>query len=194
LSIVALSLHTERLVLRRWRPSDRDPFARLNADPVVMEHFPSTLTRDQSDAFAARIEAGFEQRGYGLWAAEVSGISDFIGYVGLAYHDFPAHFTPATEIGWRLAHEYWGHGYATEAARGAIADGFTRVGLEEIVSFTSPFNMRSIHVMEKLGMTRDPAEDFDHPRVPEGHRLRRHVLYRLRRGETPGIDSAIQRL
>lgn len=192
LSIVAL--HTERLVLRRWLPSDKEPFARLNADPIAMEYFPSTLTTEESDAFADRVEAGFAQRGYGLWAVEVRGVSDFIGYVGLAYHDFPAHFTPAVEIGFRLAREHWGRGYAPEAARAAIADGFTRVGLEEIVSFTSHLNVRSIRVMEKLGMTRDPADDFDHPRVSSGHRLRRYVLYRLQRSTFEGIDSAIQRL
>ncbi len=175
-----MSLRTERLVLRRWRPNDREPFAHLNADPVVMEHFVSTLTRDESDAFAERIEEGFERRGYGLWAVDVPAVCDFIGFVGLAYHDFPAHFTPAVEIGWRLDRDHWGHGYATEAARAAITDGFERVGLEQIVSFTVPANVRSTRVMERLGMTHDPADDFDHPRIPEGHRLKRHVLYRLR--------------
>ncbi len=179
----AQSLRTERLLLRRWRQSDRESFGRLNSDPLVMEHFPSTLTRSDSDTFAERIETGFEQRGYGLWAVEVPGRSDFVGYVGLAYHDFPAHFTPAVEIGWRLDHQHWGHGYATEAAPAAVADGFTRVGLEEIVSFTVPANVRSTRVMERLGMTHDPADDFDHPRLPEGHHLRRHVLYRLNRAQ-----------
>ena len=175
------SLHTERLVLRRWRTGDREPFAQLNADPVVMEHFPSTLNRSESDAFAEQIEARFDQRGYGLWAVEVPGRSEFIGFVGLNLHDFPAHFTPAVEIGWRVDRNYWGYGFATEGARAAIADGFTRVGLDEIVSFTVPANVRSTRVMEKLGMTHDTADDFDHPRVPEGHHLRRHVLYRLSR-------------
>lgn len=173
------SMRTERLLMRRWRQSDREQFARLNADPVVMEHFPSTLTREESDGFADAIEARFEQRGYGLWAIEVPGAFDFVGFVGLTYHDFPAHFTPAVEIGWRLDRQQWGHGYATEAARAALADGFARVGLEEIVSFTVPANVRSWKVMERLGMTHDPADDFDHPRLPEGHHLRRHVLYRL---------------
>jgi RimJ/RimL family protein N-acetyltransferase len=177
----ALSLRTERLLLRRWRPSDREPFAKLNSDPVVMEYFLSTLTCGESNAFADRIEAWFEEHGYGLWAVEVPGESDFIGYVGLAYHDFPAHFTPAVEIGWRLDRAHWGHGLATEAATAAVADGFERAGLDEIVSFTATINVRSRRVMEKLGMTCDPADDFDHPRVPMGHRLRRHVLYRLSR-------------
>jgi RimJ/RimL family protein N-acetyltransferase len=175
------SLRTQRLLLRHWRASDKEPFAKLNSDPVVMEYFPSTLTRAESDAFADRIETEFGRRGYGLWAVEVPGISEFIGYVGLAYHDFPAHFTPAVEIGWRLDRPYWGQGLATEAATAAVADGFDRVGLDEIDSWTATINVRSIRVMEKLGMTHDPADDFDHSRVPEGHRLRRHVLYRLRR-------------
>jgi RimJ/RimL family protein N-acetyltransferase len=168
-------------LLRRWRPSDREPFAQLNADPVVMEHFPSTLDRMESDAFADRIEAGFDARGYGLWAVELPGEAEFIGFVGLALHDFPAHFTPAVEIGWRLDRDYWGRGFATEAARTAIADGFDRVGLGEIVSFTATTNIRSVAVMQRLGMTHDPADDFDHPRLPVGHPLRRHVLYRLGR-------------
>jgi RimJ/RimL family protein N-acetyltransferase len=172
-------LHTERLLLRRWRPADKEPFARLNSDPVVMEYFPSALDRAESDAFADRIEAGFDARGYGLWAVEIPGEADFIGFVGLALHDFPAHFTPAVEIGWRLARDYWGSGFATEAARTAIADGFERVGLGEIVSFTTAINVRSVAVMERLGMTHDPSDDFDHPRLPVGHHLRRHVLYRL---------------
>ncbi len=175
------SLQSDRLVLRRWRRADREPFARINADPVVMEHFPSTLNRTESDAFADRIEAGFDERGYGLWAVELPGEASFIGFVGLALHDFPAHFTPAVEIGWRLARDHWGRGLATEAARTAIADGFERVGLSEIVSFTAMVNTRSVAVMQRLGMTHDPADDFDHPRLPVGHRLRRHVLYRLDR-------------
>ena len=172
-------LHTERLLLRRWCQADREPFARLNSDPVVMEYFPSALDRAESDAFVDRIEAGFDVRGYGLWAVEIPGEADFIGFVGLALHDFPAHFTPAVEIGWRLARDYWGSGFATEAARTAIADGFERVGLGEIVSFTTAINVRSVAVMERLGMTHDPSDDFDHPRLPVGHHLRRHVLYRL---------------
>ena len=172
-------LHTERLLLRRWRPADKEPFARLNSDPVVMEYFPSALDRAESDAFADRIEAGFDARGYGLWAVEIPGEADFIGFVGLALHDFPAHFTPAVEIGWRLARDYWGSGFATEAARTAIADGFERVGLGEIVSFTAAINVRSVAVMQRLSMTHDPSDDFDHPRLPVGHHLRRHVLCRL---------------
>jgi RimJ/RimL family protein N-acetyltransferase len=168
-------------VLRRWRPADKDPFARLNGDQEVMEFFPRVLDRLESDAFADRIEAGFSGLGYGLWAVEVPGKAEFIGYIGLALQDFEAPFTPAVEVGWRLAKGYWGRGFASEGARAAIADGFDRLGLEEIVSFTSPANVRSVRVMARLGMTHDSADDFDHPRLPVGHPLRRHVLYRLRR-------------
>jgi RimJ/RimL family protein N-acetyltransferase len=146
-----------------------------------MEFFSSVLNREESDALADRIEAGFSSLGYGIWAVELPGEADFIGYVGLALQGFEAHFTPAVEVGWRLARNYWGRGFASEAARAAITDGFDRVALDEIVSFTVPANVRSTRVMERLGMTHDPADDFDHPRFPVGHRLRRHVLYRLRR-------------
>ena len=174
-------INSERLVLRRWRATDRDPFARLNADAIVMEHFLSALDRAESDAFADRIEAGFATNGYGLWAVEVPGEAEFIGYVGLALATFDAHFTPAVEVGWRLARNYWGRGFATEAARAAVTDGFDRVGLKEIVSFTVPGNVRSRRVMEKLGMRY--AEDFEHPLIDPQHPLRRHVLYRLPRAE-----------
>jgi RimJ/RimL family protein N-acetyltransferase len=154
-----------------------------------MEHFPSALDREESDALVDRIEGQFDALGYGLWAIEVPGVAEFIGYTGLALHTFEARFTPAVEIGWRLARDHWGRGYATEAARAAAADGFDRVGLDEIVSFTSTLNRRSIRVMERIGMTHDPADDFDHPRFPAGHHLRRHVLYRLKRPARPG-DAA----
>ena len=174
-------LDTERLHLRRWRFFDRPPFAALNADPEVMAHFPSTLTEEESDALVDRIRAQFDELGYGLWALEVRGQGEFIGFTGLALQTFPAPFTPAVEVGWRLARSAWGKGYAIEAARAAVADGFERVGLEEIVSLTAVTNRRSQAVMERLGMTRDPAEDFEHPNVPEGSPLRPHVLYRLDR-------------
>jgi RimJ/RimL family protein N-acetyltransferase len=152
----------------------------LNADPLVMEYFPSTLTADQSDAMVDQIEETFTSENLGLWAVEIPGIAPFAGYVGLWPTRFAAPFTPAIEVGWRLARSYWGRGYATEAARVAVGDGFERLGLSEIVSLTAEINERSRRVMEKLGMTRDPAEDFDHPNVQVGHPLRRHVLYRLK--------------
>ncbi len=176
-----MSLHTDRLLLRRWRPEDRAPFAALNADPEVMEHFPARLTRDESDAFVDRIETGFAEHGFGLWAVEVQATGEFIGFTGLAVPSFDAPFTPAVEVGWRLARPAWGHGYASEAARRALDAGFDDYGLSEVVSFTSATNVRSQAVMRRTGMTHDPADDFDHPRLPPGDRLRRHVLYRAAR-------------
>jgi RimJ/RimL family protein N-acetyltransferase len=174
-------LRTERLVLRGWRDADRGPYAAMNADPRVMEHFPGTMSRAESDAHVDRICGHFDERGYGLWAVEVPGEAGFIGFVGLSVPRFEAHFTPAVEVGWRLAAEWWGRGYAAEAAREAVRFGFADAGLAEIVSFTPPVNERSQAVMRRLGMTHDPADDFDHPALPPGHRLRRHVLYRLSR-------------
>jgi len=182
-----IELRTERLVLRAWRDDDLEPFAAMNADPRVMEHFPSVLSRAESDATAGRIRAHLEQRGYGLWAVEVPGEVPFAGFVGLHHVPFDAHFTPAVEIGWRLAASVWGRGYATEGARAAMSLGFGTLGLEEIVSMTVPANRRSWNVMQKLGMTRDPRDDFDHPRVPEGSPLRRHILHRLRREAWAGV-------
>ncbi len=167
--------------MRRWRDEDREPFAALNADPEVMEHFPAPLTRSQSDAMVDRIERAFDEHGYGLWALEVRRTGRFIGFTGLAWQRFEAPFTPALEVGWRLARQAWGHGYAVEAARRAVAEGFAVAEVDEIVSMTTRLNVRSRAVMERLGMTRDPARDFDHPAVPEGHPLRPHVLYRLGR-------------
>jgi ribosomal-protein-alanine N-acetyltransferase len=171
-------MRTERLVMRAWKESDRAPFAQLNADPEVMEHFPEMLTPAQSEGFADRIEAGFEERGWGLWALELDG--EFIGYTGLQPVSFAAHFTPAVEIGWRLARGAWGHGYASEAARAAATYAFAELELPELVSFTVPDNTRSRAVMERIGMTHDAADDFDHPKLPDGHAMQRHVLYRLR--------------
>lgn len=176
-------LTTERLLLRRWRPSDRRPFARLNADPRVMEHFPAPLTREESDRMVQRIEAQFEQRGFGLWALEVPGVVDFAGFVGLLIPSFTAPFTPCVEIGWRLAVEHWGQGYAPEGARAVLRFAFEQAGLAEVLSFTATGNTRSRRVMEKIGMSYDAADEFDHPSLPAGHRLERHVLYRIKSGE-----------
>jgi len=174
-------LTTERLVLRAWRDADLAPFAALCADPRVMEHFPSLPSRAESDATVARIRRHFDAHGFGLWAVEAPGVADFLGFVGLIHVPFTAAFTPAVEIGWRLAAAHWGSGYATEAARRALAFGFEQLQLDQIVSMTVPGNLRSRGVMERLGMHRAPADDFDHPRLPDGHPLRRHVLYRLSR-------------
>jgi len=176
-----LELRTERLLLRPWRPSDRAPFAAVNADPVVREFLPGLLTREESDAAVDRIEQHFAEHGFGLWAVEVPGLTDFAGFIGLSVPKFEAHFTPCVEIGWRLAAGHWGRGYAPEGARACLAFGWDQLGQREIFSFTVPENLRSRRVMEKLGMTRDPADDFDHPSLPAGHPLRRHVLYRIGR-------------
>ena len=172
---------TARLRLRPWRRADLAAFAAINADPVVMEHFPSVLERASSDALAERIGGHFDRHGYGLWAVELPDVAPFIGFIGLAIPRFTAPFTPCVEVGWRLARRYWGQGYATEGARAAVAFGFAEAGLEEIVSFTVPANRRSLAVMERLGMTSEAREDFDHPVLPAGHPLRRHRLYRLAR-------------
>jgi RimJ/RimL family protein N-acetyltransferase len=151
----------------------------MNADPLVMEHLPSAMTREGSDAFVERIEAEFDECGFGLWAVEVPGRAPFIGFVGLHAVPFDAPFTPAVEVGWRLARDHWGHGFATEAAREAVRFGVEVAALDNIVSFTTLANTRSWRVMERIGMVRDPADDFDHPNMPEGHRLRPHILYRV---------------
>jgi RimJ/RimL family protein N-acetyltransferase len=174
-------LHTERLLLRWWRVDDREPFARLNADPQVVEFLPKALTREESDAVADRIEVHFERHGFGLWAVEIPGATTFAGFIGLSIPRFAAHFTPCIEIGWRLAAQHWNRGYATEGAQAALQFGFQHLHVEEILSFTVPANVRSRRAMEKIGMTHNPAEDFDHPVLPEGHPLRRHVLYRIAR-------------
>lgn len=174
---------TERLRLRSWRDSDLAPFAALNADPRVMEHYPCPLDAAESNRQAARIRDRMAEQGFGLWAVEVPGAADFIGYVGLAAPGFASHFTPCVEIGWRLAFDQWGKGYATEAATAVLDHAFGPLGLDEVVSFTTPGNRRSRRVMERIGMRHAPADDFDHPGLPPGHRLRPHVLYRLSRAD-----------
>jgi RimJ/RimL family protein N-acetyltransferase len=174
-------LKTDRLLLRPWRDEDRPHFADMNADPHVMEHMPALLTREESDDFVARINDHWKANGLGLFAVEIIGGAPFIGYVGLSVPRFTAAFTPCVEIGWRLSKAGQGQGFATEAAQAVLRYGFESVGLAEIVSFTVPENRASWRVMEKLGMTRNPDEDFDHPSLVVGHRLSRHVLYRLSR-------------
>jgi RimJ/RimL family protein N-acetyltransferase len=182
-------LKTERLVLREWRDEDLEPFAALNADPRVMEFFPAVLSREESDRLVRdRILPQFVARGYGPWAVEVPGVTAFAGFIGLLEHTFPAWFTPCVEVGWRLDGPYWGRGYATEGARAALAYGFDVAGLDEIVSMTTVTNVRSIAVMQRLGL--QPAGEFEHPHLPVGHALRRHVLYRLHRHEEPPRRAA----
>jgi RimJ/RimL family protein N-acetyltransferase len=172
---------TERLCLREWRDTDVEAFTRMNADPVVMEFFPETYSAERTRRFVDLIRTRWSELGYSLWAVERRDTGDFIGYIGLWPARFPAHFTPAVEVGWRLAADHWGHGYATEGARAALDYGFETLGLDEIVSFTAAINRRSVQVMERIGMRRDLGGDFEHPNVPLGHPTRAHVLYRIRR-------------
>jgi len=169
-------LHGPRVLLRSWRAEDLDSFAALNADPAVTEFLAGPRSREASAEMIARLQAGIDERGWGLWAVDVGGRC--IGFTGITYPRFESHFTPCVEVGWRLAREAWGHGYATEAARVALAFGFAVLNLAEIVAFTAVGNARSRRVMERIGMSHDPADDFDHPQLP-GHPLQRHVLYRL---------------
>jgi RimJ/RimL family protein N-acetyltransferase len=173
-------LATARLLLREWHERDREPFAALNADPRVAEFLGKPMDRAASDDLVDRIVARWASDGHGQWAVERVEDGRFLGFVGLAAPSFETAFTPCVEVGWRLAAASWGHGYATEGARAALRFGFDDLNLDEIVSFTTVANVRSRAVMERLGMTRDPADDFDHPRIAEGNPLRPHVLYRIR--------------
>jgi RimJ/RimL family protein N-acetyltransferase len=172
-------LRTERLLLRQWREADIAPFAAMNADPKVMEFFPSLRTANETRDLVDRLTASFAADRMGFWALELPGEAPFIGFTGIMRVAFPAPFTPAVEIGWRLAPRFWGMGLATEAARASLADGFGRCGLREIVSLAVPANTRSRAVMDRIGMAHDPDGDFDHPDIPAGHKFRRHVLYRI---------------
>jgi RimJ/RimL family protein N-acetyltransferase len=176
-------LRTDRLLLRRWRPEDRTAFASLNADPRVTEFLGEPLSTAKSDALVEAIIERFESQGFGFWALELAGSAPFIGMAGLNIPRFDAPFMPAVEVGWRLDPTFWGCGYATEAARAALDFAFTTLGLDEVVGFTAQGNVRSRRVMERLGMHRDPSDDFDHRLVAEGSALRRHVLYRIGRPE-----------
>jgi RimJ/RimL family protein N-acetyltransferase len=176
--VTSRGIRTARLRLRQWVDADLDPFAQLNADPRVMRYLPAPLSRAESDALAARVRSHIDEHGWGLWAVEVPAVTWFAGFVGLARPRFSAHFTPCIEVGWRLAAPFWGRGYATEGARAALAFGFDTLGLDEIVSFTTCDNLPSRRVMERIDMTHDPRDDFDHPGLAPGHALRRHVLYR----------------
>lgn len=179
----APTLRTERLILRPWRDADREPFAKLNADPEVMMHLPAELSAKQSNAFIARINAHFDHHGFGLWAVEVPYVAPFVGFVGLWTTPFRAHFTPAVELGWRLARDYWGQGYATEGATAAVRYGFDEAGLSEVVCYAQPKHQRSARVMQKVGMTHDPVDDFQHPRLPLGHPMREQMLWRIDRAQ-----------
>jgi RimJ/RimL family protein N-acetyltransferase len=179
LGVKAALIRTARLKMRLWTAQDRAPFAAMNADPVVMEHFPAVLSWAESDRMVDLIQQGFAERGWGLWAVEVIEDGAFIGFIGLNQVPFEADFTPAVEAGWRLARKYWGQGYATEGAIAALDYAFGSLGLARVVSFTTPSNARSQAVMRRMGMTH--IGEFDHPRIPEGHPLRRHLLYAIDR-------------
>jgi len=191
-------IRTERLILRKWCEEDFELFAEMNADERVRRYFPSVQTRSESDASARLIQEKMEEHGCGFWAVslldldgsndfnrgpEAAAAANFIGFIGLAKVLFDAHFTPAVEIGWRLAYSYWGKGYATEGALACLAYGFETLGLAEIVSFTATQNKPSQRVMERIGMIHDPVDDFDHPNLEISHALSRHVLYRKRNAE-----------
>jgi len=180
---VAVALRTPRLLLREWREEDREPFAAMSADPEVMRHLVPFPDHAAIEAWVTTAGVHWDEHGFGQWVVELPGEARFIGIVGLGHLRWALPFAPAVEAAWRLARPYWGKGYALEAARAAIEDGFGRLGLAKIVAFTVPDNLASRRVMERLGMTRDPAEDFDfdHPRLPPGHPMRGHVLYRMRR-------------
>ena len=167
-----------RVILRQWSDDDLPVFAEMNADALVMEFFPKKLSLEESREFYSRIKHGIQERGWGLWAVEITG--ELAGYTGLAKPAFEAPFMPCTEIGWRFRPRFWGQGYASEAARLALLFAFRALHLGEVVSFTARVNRRSIRLMERVGMVHRPEDDFDHPKVPAGHVLRPHVLYRLK--------------
>ena len=179
---MAIALRTPRLLLREWRDSDREPFAAISTDPEVMAGYAAPFSdRTASDTWIDRMRTHLAEHGFAYWAVELPSEARLIGAIGLSRVRFPVPFAPAVEIGWRLAPPYWGYGYAFEAARATVEDGFFRLRIEEIVAFTVPANQRSWRVMQRLGMSRDPGGDFEHPGIPEGHPMRRHVLYRIRR-------------
>jgi RimJ/RimL family protein N-acetyltransferase len=176
-----MQLATSRLVLRPWQESDRAPFAELSADPVAMEYLLPIATREASDAWIDRQRNHLAEHGFCFWAVALKESGEFVGAIGLHRISYPAHFTPAVEVGWRIARKFWGCGYAPEAAASSVHFGFEQLHLDEIVANAASCNLNSQRVMIKLGMTHDPADDFDHPNIPEGHPLRRQVLYRLKR-------------
>ncbi len=175
-------IESERVRLRQWRDDDVSPWVVMSADPRVMEFFPSTYAATESEAMAARMRELLERDGFGWWVMEIKGGASFAGVICLQMVPFEAPFTPAMEVGWRLSHDHWGRGYATEGARAALRFAFDALGAPEVVAMTATTNLRSKRVMERLGMMHDPSDDFDHPRLPDDHALRRHVLYRARPG------------
>jgi RimJ/RimL family protein N-acetyltransferase/MOSC domain-containing protein YiiM len=186
-------LETDRLLLKGWAAPARDALAALNADPAVMEFYPSTQSRDESDAFVDRIEAGFAEHGFGLWAVQRRDTGEFVGYTGLWVLPADRPLAGEVEVAWRLARSAWAQGFATEAARAALTYGFDVAGLDAVMSMTARINVRSWRVMERLGMLRDRSADFDHPMLPVGHPLRRHVVHRIDRGAFPSAEGEYPR-
>lgn len=172
-------IKTTRLLLRPWKEEDLEPYAKLNSDPRVMKYFPSILTRKESDESARLAASHIEKYGWGKWAITLIETGEFVGRVGLEEIDFEASFAPNIELGYRLAFEHWGKGYASEGAKASLEYGFKTLSLTEIVAFTPIQNLRSQLVMERLGMHHNPKDDFDHPKLPESHPLKQHVLYRI---------------
>ncbi len=183
---MSIILETERLILREWQDKDIPAFAAMNQDPKVMEFFPAMLTPEETASRVDWQRRHFKEHGFCCFAVELKTTGEFIGFVGLAIPIFTAHFTPCVEIGWRIASPHWNQGYATEAAKSLLQVAFEKYGLTEVVSFTASINKPSIRVMEKIGMIRNPADDFDHPSIAKDHRLSRHVLYRF----TPRINAS----
>ena len=186
---MAPALRTERLILRPWRDEDLPAFVAINAHPEVMEHNGGPRSRARSEDAAREVRQHFTDHGFGLWAVELPAVAPFIGFIGLAVSDLEVPFTPCIEIGWRLARAHWGRGYATEGARASLDFGFRELGLDQILSYTAALNLRSQRVMDKIGMVCNHAEDFDFPRVPEGHPHRRSVLYRITRERWTAIAA-----
>ncbi|KYG64138.1 GNAT family acetyltransferase [Bdellovibrio bacteriovorus] len=176
-------LETERLIIRRWKPEDLDSFAALCADPEVMEHFPATLSRQETQSLIDRMNTNHNKDGYSFMACELKSTGDFIGFVGLSYFTQETHFSPCVEVGWRLHKRFWGQGYAPEGAKAVIKYAFEVLKVPEVIAMTAVGNLNSRRVMEKIGMTYNPQDDFDHPKVEDGHRLKRHVLYRIKPGQ-----------
>ncbi len=173
-------IETERLILRTWKKEDAAPYFQINQDPKVIEFLPGPLTMEQVNDFILTVNSHQDKNGYTLWAACLKETGELMGFIGLNYTDWASHFTPAVEVGWRLGSQFWGKGYATEGAKACLEYGFKKYGLKEIISFTVPANIRSIHVMEKIGLKRDLNGNFAHPKLAKDHPLSQHILYRLR--------------
>lgn len=179
--MTSTTLKTERLILRPWRAADREAFTAMSADPEVMQFLSPLIDRAASDAIVDRLSKHIEEHGFGFWALEAPGVAPFVGFTGLIHVGDDMPFAPAVEVGWRLAREHWGNGYASEAARAALAFGFDELKLDEIVALTVPANLRSQAVMKRIGMSHDKSDDFGHPRLKAGDPLKSHVLYRAKR-------------